>query len=163
MRSSLISKLTCLLVLLLPLAAVIYFDFGKIRPNDILVTALPPSTDVVPVAPDVAQPAPPPQPTPSLSEVEQFLTEFGAQLRKLPQGRIVLFAPKAMKVSDKREVEARVGFGVEHAKRIQRGESRLLVDGHGRGDPAACPPQDRGSELRPDMGLSARPHEPISR
>jgi hypothetical protein len=111
MKSSLIGKIGFLLVLFLPIAAVIYFDFPKMRP------ASPPPTEVasadLPSKPSVPAQTVDEKPTvPQLSEVEKFLAEFGAQLKKLPKGQIVLFAPKAMKVGDKREVEARVGFKV---------------------------------------------------
>ena len=128
------SYLTLLFVLFAPLSAVVYFDFPRFNPRNVTDGGYPSTSDTDVVLPEgpqtgssmeanlpetepseennLAMAEPSERPPPTLGEVERFLAEFGEQLRKLPEGHVILVAPKAMKVSDKREVEARVGYGV---------------------------------------------------
>ncbi len=164
MRRDIVGSLTFFLVLLLPLAAVVYFDFPDIIPKpamnsgadgvDVAELPLqlgrPPAVPLDELGTEVAglptmdAPSPPlsperssgevaeaprpkgqkllpkldkpsadtPKPVPTVGEVDKFLGDFGDRLRKLPEGRVVLLAPKTMQVNDKREVEARVGYAV---------------------------------------------------
>ncbi|GLS28736.1 hypothetical protein [Neomesorhizobium albiziae] len=80
---------------------------------------------------ELPRPSPDHKSAPTVGEVDKFLAVFGDQLRNLPEGRVVLLAPKTMQVNDKREVEARVGYEVP-IDVLKKGASSGEEAGEGR-------------------------------
>jgi hypothetical protein len=95
MKKSWIGTLGFLCFLIVPFAAVVYFDFPKLKAHAPI--------DVWAARGFSGQT--------TVAEVDSF-ERRGAILRQLPEGNIVLLAPEAMKVGEIREIEARVGYKV---------------------------------------------------